>query len=87
MATNENEEDCVPCKLQAGIGMMLDACKEFQFKGVNCDDIEAKMLGGELTFNEAINELLEGARKTPESWKEFDEIISTMEKAGVIKDE
>ena len=81
----ESAEDCVPCQLSVGLGMMIDLCKVHKFNDIDCEGIKEDVLADKKSFEEAFNELLIKAREKPASWDEFDEVIKTMEKAGIVK--
>lgn len=52
----EKKQPCPECTINAGVAVALRIC---QLAAVNCDDIQARLFGGEITVQEALDGIKE----------------------------
>lgn len=36
------EEECLPCKYNVGVGLGISICREAELKGIDCDELKAQ---------------------------------------------
>ena len=56
MGGEEEEVECEPCKVAAGVGVLLNICKKV--KNLDCDKLEEKVLNEEMTPEDLIETIL-----------------------------
>jgi len=83
MALEEDFEDCEPCRVAAGIGLMARLCPELKPQKIDCEKLVAQVQEGGISVREFIDQI-EGAinessnEDKTNTLEVFDEIKSLM---------